>query len=95
MIEGTVEFTSKTTGKKEMVSAGEAVRATSKGLSEKTSFNVEKESNNWKKENIGKDYISTAEFKEKSSFRLFLLVIIVVAIIIVFRNKILNTVKKK
>lgn len=47
VIEGTVEFTRKSTGKKEMISSGESITATSDGLQEKTSFEIENENKQW------------------------------------------------
>lgn len=49
VIEGTVKFTSKVTGKSVDVSKGESVVATSKGLSEKTTFDPVTEEKKWQK----------------------------------------------
>lgn len=45
--EGTVKYTSKSTGKSVDISKGESVVATTKGLSEKTAFNPDEEEKKW------------------------------------------------
>jgi hypothetical protein len=47
VIEGSVEFTAKADGKKEMVYAGEMISATAEGIGAKTSFDVKVETNKW------------------------------------------------
>ena len=47
VLDGTVEFTSTATGDVELINAGESISATSSGLSEKTSFDVDEELKNW------------------------------------------------
>ncbi len=47
VLEGTVEFTSTATGKKELVTDSETVTADSAGLSQKTTFDAEAETKNW------------------------------------------------
>ena len=47
VLDGTVEFTSTATGDVELLTAGESISATSSGLSEKTSFDVDEELKNW------------------------------------------------
>jgi len=47
VIEGTVEFTSLVSDKKDLVEASETVFADSNGLSQKTTFDVDAESENW------------------------------------------------
>ncbi|MEM4734045.1 MAG: FecR domain-containing protein, partial [Candidatus Bathyarchaeia archaeon] len=48
VIEGTVEFKSKTSGASIIVGEGEKVTATSQGLGSKTSFDVQAEVESWK-----------------------------------------------
>jgi len=47
VIEGIVEFTSKSTGEKEMIVSGESITATSDGLQEKIFFEIENENKQW------------------------------------------------
>lgn len=71
VIEGTVEFTSDITGEKELVSGAEAISATSAGLKEKTTFDIEAEKDNWQE----------AENFERKSGSILLPTIIVLLII--------------
>ncbi|MDP3985609.1 MAG: FecR family protein, partial [bacterium] len=48
VIDGSVEFTSKASGKTEVVNAGETITADENGLGQKTNFDVNAESNSWK-----------------------------------------------
>ncbi|MDP2684532.1 MAG: FecR domain-containing protein [bacterium] len=47
VIEGSVEFTSKATGKTEMIATGETITADENGLGQKTTFDVSAESKTW------------------------------------------------
>ncbi len=49
VIEGHVEFTSKATGKSEMISTGEMMTATKQGLGEKKTFDITQEDQDWNK----------------------------------------------
>jgi hypothetical protein len=49
VLEGKVEFTSKATGKSEMVGPGEMITATKDGLKEKIQFDTSEEETTWKK----------------------------------------------
>ncbi len=78
VIEGHVEFTSKATGKKEMIGMGEMMTATKNGLGKKITFDTEKEQKDWnaiKDKNIKKEKV-TSNSKESNDKTLigFLLV---------------------
>ncbi len=66
VIEGSVEFTSKTTGKSQMITDGEMITATKEGLGEKKEFDIAKENNYWEDLNSDLDeedsFINSAVF---------------------------------
>ena len=76
VLRGHVNFTSKSTGKSEMVGPGEMITATKKGLGEKKKFDIAKENATWESNEA-----MIKDVKSKSNGFPFLLVIIILAII--------------
>ncbi len=73
VIEGKVEFTSKATGKSEMVTSGEMITATKEGLDEKREFDIAKENKNWEPTNL-----LTNKDKPKNGSNIVVLVVVLV-----------------
>ena len=98
VIEGLVEFKSKSTGEVEMVEAGESITATNEGLKEKISFNIEKEDEEWKNieklSNPNKTQNKTKQItleknttNNKSFLYLGLLLIVVFSVFFIFKKR--------
>ncbi|MBT3464940.1 hypothetical protein HOD20_05440 [archaeon] len=78
VIEGEVEFTSKSNGKSEMVGAGEMITATKKGLEKKKKFDIAKENATWESNEA---MIKDIKNKNNSKGSFFFLVIILFGVI--------------
>ncbi len=81
VIEGSVEFTSKTTGKSETVNSGEQATADKNGLQEKEAFNIGKETETW--DNMS----SPAELSKENYFGFAFVLAVLLGLLILFRKK--------
>ncbi len=84
VIEGKVKFTSKTTGKFQMITDGEMITATKEGLSEKKEFDVAKENKNWQNinNNTNKQEIKNNTNKKNNPGRYIFLGIIIIVVVL-------------